>query len=87
MSDKGQASTPKQATVPHFQTSHSHLQSQVESFRVSGGEIEFLIYQPDHNYSNDFLQVMNLGVPGMRSIDWDGLAQLAHKEEKSDEKR
>jgi hypothetical protein len=88
MSDyKGQAATPKQATVPHYQTSLSHLRSQVESFRVSGGEIEFVIYQLDQNCSNDFLQVTNLGVPGMRSIDWDGLAQLAHKEEKSNEKR
>jgi hypothetical protein len=88
MLDKGQAATPKQATVPHYQTSLSHLRSEVESFRVSGGEIEFVIYQRDQNYSNNFLQVTNLGVPdGMRSIGWNGLAQLAHKEEKSDDKR
>jgi hypothetical protein len=76
MSDKGQAATPKQATVPHYQTSLSHIRSQVDSFRVSGGEIEFEIYQPDQNYSNEFLQVTNLGVPGICSIDWDDLTQL-----------
>jgi hypothetical protein len=54
---------------------------------VSGGEIEFVIYQPDQNYSNDFLQVTKLGVPGTSSIHWDGLALLVHKEEKNDEKR
>jgi hypothetical protein len=87
MNDKGQAATPKQATVPHYQTSISHIRSQLDSFRVSGGRIEFMIYQPDRNYSNEFLHVTNLGVPGMSSLAWDNLAQLAHKEATGDKKR
>jgi hypothetical protein len=47
MNDKGQAATPKQATVPHYQMSISHIHPQLDSFRVSGGRIEFMIYQPD----------------------------------------
>jgi hypothetical protein len=36
--------------------------------------------------SNRFLHVINLGVPGIRKIDWDGLAKLAHNGVKGDKK-
>jgi hypothetical protein len=51
------------------------------------GQIKFEIYQPDGNYSNVFLHMTNLGVPGISSIDWDDLMQLAHKEVTGDKKR
>jgi hypothetical protein len=87
MTDKGQAATPKQATLPHYQTSLSHIQSQVDSVRASGGQIEFKIYQLDQSYSNEFLHVTNSGVRGLSRLRWDDLAQLAYKELKGDEKR
>ncbi len=87
ITEKGQATTPKQANIPHYQTSLFHIQSQVDSFWASGGHTEFKIYQPDQNYSNEFLHVTNLGIRGLWGLSWDDLAQLAYKELKGDEKR
>jgi hypothetical protein len=87
LNDHGQAATPKQASVPHYQTTQAQIQLEIDSFRAAGGEIEFKCYSPDRNYSNDFLNIVNLGVPEMERIDWDALARLAFKESKSDKKR
>jgi hypothetical protein len=76
MTDKGQAELP------------SRQMSLIELvlFEQAGGDISFKIYQPDRDYSNRFLHVTNLGVPGIFKIDWDALAKLAHKEVKGDNK-
>ncbi len=87
LTTKGQAMTPKQVKVPHYQTLLVYIKLQVESFRSLGGCIQFEIYEPDQNYSNNFLTVTNLGVPGIEDIDWDCLAQIAHTEAKGDKKR
>jgi hypothetical protein len=81
MTDKGQAATPKTARVPHYQSSLFEVQSKIDTFCAKGGVIRFTIYQPDEDYSNDFLHVINSRVEGIASINWNSLAQLANKKE------
>jgi hypothetical protein len=50
-------------------------------------EIEFKIYHPHKDYSNDFLSVVNSGVDGMAATDGDALAQLTDKKEKGNKNR
>jgi hypothetical protein len=78
MSDLGQASTPKQANVPHHQTTLAKVQLAITSFRDGGGDIDFKVYESDKNYSNEFLHVVNLGVEEIKEINWDALARIAY---------
>ena len=87
MTDNGQATTPKTARVPHFQTSLSEIKRQVASFTASGGNIELKIYQPDQDYSNKFLHVVNSGLAQIQAVDWEQLAEIAYQENAADEKR
>ena len=77
MTEKGQACTPKQANVPHYQTTLETTQLKMDSFLDASGDV--LIYHPDKAYSNKFLCVTNSGVPKMEGLDWDELAKLAFK--------
>jgi hypothetical protein len=83
MTAKGQAATPRIAWVPHYQSSLFEVQSKIDSFHATGGVIWFIIYQPDHDYSNTFLHVI---ITGVASVNWDSLAQLADKKETGDKK-
>ena len=87
MTSHGQAATPKQANLPHYQTSYEHIKAQVASFRESGGVIKFQVYKPDRNYSNEFLHVTNVGLPSIAMLDWDSLARKANTSKKGDKKR
>jgi hypothetical protein len=87
MTSHGQAATPKQANLPHYQTSLEHIKSQIASFRESGGQIRFQVYEPDQNYSNKFLHVTNIGLPSIAMLDWDYLARKANTQKKGDKKR
>jgi hypothetical protein len=87
MTHTGQAATPRTARVPHYQTTLLEMKAEVAAFRAKGGKIKFKIYQPDKDYSNEFLHVVNSGVEGMGAIDWDALAKLADKKEKGDKNR
>jgi hypothetical protein len=88
MTDKGQASIVWTARIPHYQTPLSEMQHKIASFRGLGGNIEFKIYCPDQNYSNEFLHfLVNLGLQDMTAIGWDALARLASKQAKGDKKR
>ena len=87
MTTTGQATTAKQANLPHYQTSLEHITSQVQAFRETGGQIEFNIYQPDRDYSNNFMHVTNSGLPEIQTIDWKSISALAYKATKSDNKR
>jgi hypothetical protein len=51
MTSTGQATTPRQASVPHYQTTQAQIEMQIESFRAAGGKIKFKIYLPTKNYS------------------------------------
>jgi hypothetical protein len=87
MTELGQAATPKQANVPHHQTTLATVRLAVESYRAGGGSIELKVYDADKNYSNEFLNVINLGVPEVEMIDWDALARIAYLESNGDKKR
>jgi hypothetical protein len=87
MSEKGQAATPKQANVPHHQTTLGTIKKEMKLFRAAGGVVLFKIYKPDKDYSNNFLHVTSLGVPEMDRIGWRALAKLAHQREIGDKKR
>jgi hypothetical protein len=82
-----QAATPRQANVPHYQTSLANITSKIELFRPDGGIVKVLVYQPNRNYSNKFLHVTNLGVPQIQSVDWTALAKVAYESAKNDTKR
>jgi hypothetical protein len=85
MSVKGHAATPKTARVPHYQCTLLDVQeTKINDFLSTGGIIDFKIYLPDKDYSNNFLHVINSGVDGIAAIDWDALAQLADKKETGD---
>ena len=83
----GQAATPKQANLPHYQASLDHINSQIACYRESGGTIRFKVYKPNRNYSNDFLHMTNTGLPSIAMLDWDSLARMANKQKKGDKKR
>jgi hypothetical protein len=87
MTHLGQAATPKQASVPHYQTALAQIQLEINLFHEGGGVIELKCYYHQQNYSNYFLHVVNFGVPEMVGVDWEALAQLAINEAKSDKKR
>jgi hypothetical protein len=87
MTSNGQATTPRQASVPHYQTTQDEIELQIESFRAAGGKIKFKTYLPTKDYSNNFLHVRNLGVPQIDKIDWEKLARETYKEEREDKKR
>jgi hypothetical protein len=83
----GQASTPKTARVPHYQTPLAEMQLEIDNYRDAGGQIHFKLYEADKDYSNNFLHVINSGVDGLDGINWDALAKLANKKETGDKKR
>jgi hypothetical protein len=88
MTDLGQGATPKQASVPHYQTTLAQIRLEIDLFHASSGVIELkCYYYPEQNYTNAFLLVVNLGVPEMAWVDWDALAQLAFKESKTAKKQ
>jgi hypothetical protein len=87
MSVKGQAATPKTARVPHYQCTLIDVQTKINDFLSTRGIIDFKIYRPDKDYSNDFLHAINSGVDGIAAIDWDALARLADKKETGDKNR
>jgi hypothetical protein len=87
MTARGQAATPRTARVPHYHSTLLEVQSKVDSFRSTGGVVRFTIYQPDQDYSNSFLHIVNTGVEGIASVNWDALAQVTYKKGTGDKKR
>ncbi len=63
------------------------MEFEIDSLRRQGGKIDFQVYRPDQNYSNDFLHLVNHGMQDVTSIGWVALASLAQKEAKGDKKR
>ena len=63
------------------------MRAEVAAFKDKGGKVRFKVYKGDKDYSNDFIHILNTGVDGMDTIDWDALANLANQKETGDKKR
>jgi hypothetical protein len=82
----GQAATPKQASVPHYQTTLAQIKLEIKSFHACGGVVKFMVYKPDQNYSKQILHVVNSSLLEIASIDWQSLVEVAYQEVKVDKK-